>query len=1075
MQATPGPQRSSQRRSPAAASVEPAASYQPSRNYDPPPDAGQRIPSVSAKSQMSKPPPQQDKQISQIEKSVTHLLVATKQLLETLTQWSRKQATEEEVSDVYVRLGYEFNLACRAFSSIGVETADLGPVPDLLRNILEDTLSQTASPQSLDRYLPRIRDIIINLLHGLKRKQAKLRNRPSRDPRSGSATPPARQQSSTNLADSDAELSQSLENLPSGQAQPTRGQSARYEKTPPATSDDATIPRSTSAPGSSGRPMPSEPPPRRDSQKTFTQSSSSSSISNSTIQSIPALPPGNEESQGRPQATPTPASSFPPPPPPPKQQDALAALQRGGDLERRASRRFSAYQISKHLGASPTGIPVLPPSQNSPVPNRGRDVRESMKAVQSRGSVRHSRQRPTSRVGDLSPTRQTQLSQSISEEATEDLEPPQIPAPAEAGPDDSPIAKTPEDKYSPPLTRDNRDLPELGPTLSGPPSTDLHVTPTPDGPIRRTLSRKQSRRRPKDGGGDKIPSALPDTTTASRDLTPPRTQQFTPEDSPPPGKELTLFLQYRSKIKKYVLTEGYEGLTIARLQLAFIEKFAWNTHNNGADLPEIYVQDPVSGVRHELEDLTDVKDRSVLVLNVEVLDEVKKHFDDGLDDVRRLVEGVRNVIDDQGVMMQRFSDRQLEASKDMARIAATPSTQVNAPRFASAKSKAARIGSSPNTVNELQSLRRDIAVLRQSYSNMSSDFVSSMDSIRAKGANIKSVAKIAALPTFEGDAGRAHVNSGKKSLLKDSEELVNRVDDMTDLVEDLRKDVVTRGVRPLPRQLEDTSKDISSLVKELAKVKDFIKREKPVWTKIWEKELNVVCQERDELTQQEELMADLTGDLKDVTDVFQLVEEATKQQNLQNGPTIGIRTASRSLPVETDVDPRMAKDGVLGEVRALQPNHENRLEAIERAEKARQRELESRKGGEFQREIADFVEEGKLKKTGGAEEVDRLRKIKDERARKENFELLAQRRAAMEEREHQAATAPLADTTTEGADEATDNAGSDHLEGRHSDDAETQVKPVEPSTDEQSAEATGPNNTSPTKRSSWIPNIFSGS
>ncbi|KAF7173828.1 hypothetical protein CNMCM5623_006045 [Aspergillus felis] len=122
-----------------------------------------------------------DRQISQIEKSVTHLLVATKQLLETLTQWSRRQASENEVSDVYVRLGYEFNLACRAFNAIGVDTSDLGPVPDLLRTILEDTLSQDASPQSLDRYLPRIRDIIINLLHGLKKKQARLRSRQQRE------------------------------------------------------------------------------------------------------------------------------------------------------------------------------------------------------------------------------------------------------------------------------------------------------------------------------------------------------------------------------------------------------------------------------------------------------------------------------------------------------------------------------------------------------------------------------------------------------------------------------------------------------------------------------------------------------------------------------------------------------------------------------------------------------------------------------------------------------------------------------------------------------------------------------
>ncbi len=67
--------------------------------------------------------------LSQIEKSVTHLLVATKQLLETLTQWSRGNATDTQVSDVYVRLGYEFNMACRAFTAINVDTSDLGTCP----------------------------------------------------------------------------------------------------------------------------------------------------------------------------------------------------------------------------------------------------------------------------------------------------------------------------------------------------------------------------------------------------------------------------------------------------------------------------------------------------------------------------------------------------------------------------------------------------------------------------------------------------------------------------------------------------------------------------------------------------------------------------------------------------------------------------------------------------------------------------------------------------------------------------------------------------------------------------------
>jgi hypothetical protein len=192
-------------------------------------------------------------------------------------------------------------------------------------------------------------------------------------------------------------------------------------------------------------------------------------------------------------------------------------------------------------------------------------------------------------------------------------------------------------------------------------------------------------------------------------------------------------------------------------------------------------------------------------------------------------------------------------------------------------------------------------------------------------------------------------------------------------------------------------------------MKDFLKREKPMWTKIWEQELNLVCTERDELTQQEDLMADLHGDLDDLTGVFKLVEEATRQQNLQNGTAAGgMRSSSRNISLDTDIDPHKAKDGVLGEVRALQPNHETRLEAIERAEKLRQKELESRKGGEFQREVESFVEDGRLKKTGGADEVERMRRLKDERARKENWERAQQRKAEMEAREAEEAAAAAA-------------------------------------------------------------------
>ncbi|KPI37898.1 Bud site selection protein 6 [Cyphellophora attinorum] len=932
-----------------------------------------RTSSGSGRSQKNANP---DKQISQIEKSVTHLLVATKQLLETLTQWSRGQAQEEEVSDVYVRLGYEFNLACRAFNSIGVETADLGNVPDLLRHILEDTLSQPASPQALDNYLPRIRDIIITLLHGLKRKQSKLRGKGSKDSTgsAGGRAPPVRNASLASSASNETGITQMLEGVPSTQSPARAGSPSSSHSRDQSGDGDYNTWSANSASGSLSRGSVNRHSMRR--EPSIPQSDTDSTLSSATAQNIPVQPPF--EANVRPPSE----VNFPhPPPPPPKQTDALAQLQRGGDLERRASRRFSAYQISKHLGASPNGIPI-PPTQNSPIPNRGREVRESMTAVRSRTS--QYRKQPQQKL-DPSPSRSGTIKapETISEE-----EPalstslssgnfPKVTPPDEAGDDDSPIAKTPDEYHKPRSPQDKRDAPILSATLNGPMSPPDSVLsanfPTPQD------EKPEHEFEPEKRADDDAVAVEQKTRDV---MTPPPIQTTDLNSSPPQGKDLTLFLQYRSKIKKFVLPEGYEELTFARLQLAFIEKFSWNTNETGLELPEIYIQDPVSGVRHELEDLSDVKDRSVLVLNIEALDEVKKHFDEGMSGITQTLNAFKLQLESQGNMMTRFSDRQLEASKEMARMSALPSVLTPKPSSSTpaTNNKTSNVASSHASLQEVQSLRRDIAILRQTYGSMSSDFSSAMTEIRAKAANLSS----------------------------ETETLINRVDDLADIVEELRKDVVTRGVRPLPRQLEGVSKEISGTMKELVKLKDFVKREKPIWTKIWEQELKMVMSERDDLTQRDEIIADLDGDLKDVTDIFSLVEEATKQQNLQAqqqggasviGPS-GLRsTSGRNLSFETgDVDPHEAKSGMLDEVRALEPNHESRLEAIERAERARQKELQSRKGGAFQQEVENFVEEGKLKKTGGVEEIERQRRIKDEKAQRENWETMERQRVEVEER-----------------------------------------------------------------------------
>ncbi|GJC85796.1 bud site selection protein 6 [Colletotrichum liriopes] len=873
--------------------------------------------------------------LSQIEKSVTHLLVATKQLLETLTQWSRGQATDGQVSDVYVRLGYEFNMACRAFTAINVDTSDLGNVPELLRSILEATLSQEASTESLEKYLPRIRDIIINLLHGLKRKQQKLRQKQPRDRESGgSAGAPERTTSTSTIGSANTGLTNLLEE---GIQNGYRADAQRES------SQSAGAPASTSP---SRRYIPS-----RD-QSRGSVNSEQSSLSSNTMQDIPVVPPypGDEASMPPAPSGEVNADSFPPPPPPPKQQSsAFAALQKGGDLERRASRRYSQYQISKHLGSAMNGVPMLP-SQNSPIPNRGRgEVRESLRAVQTRETVRQSRI-----------SKQPQLDTSPARAPNRASEAP--PAELPAGRPESPTIHTPEDKY-----------PKPSATLKGPLSDDLPIM-SPDDDRKPEPPSKDE---PKESPGVKTPEKKRDAT-------------FLHEQSPPLTTDLTLFLQYKSKVKKFVLPEGYSELSIGRLQLAFIEKFSWNTQANGADLPEIYIQDPVSGVRHELEDLSDIKDRTVLVLNVEPLDEVKRHIDEGIGQLKKIVQDVKQNMDDQGLAIQRVSERQQEAATEMARLASAPPA-VSAPADGS-KAVGAAGGRklAAGHVTEIQTLRRDLAVMRQAYSNFQSEIQGSMSAIRAKASNVKAAVVKASIPTIEGETGHAYVTKGREQLNTDSDRLVTKVDDLQDLVEDLRKDVVHRGVRPLPRQLETVAMDITKLSKELKKVEDYMKEEKPIWTKIWEKELEDVCKGRDELRLMEDLMIDLQDDLEKASETFALVEQATKEQLKDNGTTASAGTArnfSKGLnSLGNSSDPNAAKDGVLGEVRALQPNHENRLEAIERAEKLRQKELEGRKGNELQRELSNFVEEGKLKKSGGFEEVERARKAKDDMIRRQVWE-----------------------------------------------------------------------------------------
>lgn len=887
---------------------------------------------------------------------MTQLLIATKQLLETLTAWSRQQATEAEVSDVYVRLGSEFNLACRAFTAIGVETSDLGNVPDALRTILESTLSQDASPQSLEVYLPKIREIIINLLHGLKRKQQKLSQKKVRDtgdisgPASTDRGPPPSQQSTP----------------------PTRARSGdSVGENPPRTSS---LPNGSSA--GRGSPPP-YPPSMRVSVSTSTSSRSSHQHSTS-ISSNLSSPPINS---GEMQLTPTveeptrnsmPPQYIPPPPPPPPAQEALAALIREDPLQRRASRRYSAYQIAKLTGVSPNGVAMMPTSSNpSALPRTSRESKESLDAVRVRRSYTA---KSMPRSSETSPKRNVNR---IPEE--HELEP------------DSPTRVSGK-QGGPAIPVKDDELTQTQPSIKIDSASPPAPAPAPAPAQKYNVL-------------EDVPESLtkgPEMTAISSR---PRSDIRRNPSSQSATKDLTLFLQLGRSIKKVVLSDGVDELSLTSLRLLFISKFNYSPPS-GEDFPEIYLQDTVSGVRYELEDLRDVRDRAVLCLNIEVLDEVKRHIDDGIGSLKKLVDGLRGSIEGQTLQITRVAERQEEAAKKIAELSVdapvAPVIGPSPPSFPSPSSALEVTRKQDNTAQliELRDLRKDLAVLRQVYSTFVADINISMTVIKTKASAVKAVA---AQPIVGPNEGRTYVEDGKKTLGTDADALVNRVDDLQDTVEDLRKDVVQRGVRPLVRNLNQVRKEIAQARAELKKMADYIKREKPVFRRVWEREVELVCQEQDFFNMQENLIEDLQDDLDKAAQTFQLVEQCTEQQfknNALNGVAGAPRSSSnRNFPVglvhpDEKRDPAGAKDSILNEVRALQPNHESRLEAIERAEKLRQKELESRVP-EFQKELGEFVVEKKLKKAGGVDEVERLRTARDEKARKEVWE----RKKQMEEEE----------------------------------------------------------------------------
>ncbi|ODV76679.1 AIP3-domain-containing protein [Suhomyces tanzawaensis NRRL Y-17324] len=660
--------------------------------------------------------------LSTIESSVTRLLVSTKHLLESLTQWARHEADDKFVSDAYVKLGNDFRAATRAFTSAGVDISDIGDVPQALRIILEAALSEPPSQENLDRFLPNIRNIIVTLLQNLKSKQVKAK-----------VLSQEKQQRSKQLT------------------------AEQITPTPTSTTDTPVQNRKTS-----------NPPPRQ------------------------------------PQAS---------------QNDALAQLQNSNLLQRRASKRFSAYQYAKLTNfPSPNGLPKITSDSNT-----------------------------------------------------------------------------------------NRSL----------------LVPTNDH-VRRIDEVKEIETK---------------------------------------AEQTFIFLKIGNKTKKI---EIKLPVSFASLRLLFVEKFAYSP--GSSSFPEIYIEDPKSGVTYELEDhlLDDVKCGSLLCLNVS----------DGPSDIQKSLE----------VQFEMLTAKVESISTGISNEikSAVSSIEIPAPIQPAVVQEGKKITSSlnPGIIREVVNIQRDLKVMRQLQSNNKETIKTILGGLILKVREFQE----SGLDVSK-SSNRAYMDSCHLKLSEESDQLLTKVDDLQDIMEALRKDVAQRGVRVSEKQLKNTKREIEEARTSLRTMTGYISSEKSVWKKIWEAELDKVCEEQQFFNLQDDLTQDLEDDIKKIQETFDLIEQCSSEQTKQSAYKRNRVVAQLHIP-EPGESIHGMKDAVLNEVAALRPNHESRLEAIEKAEKLRERERELMKLSKFQEELGEFVEDGKLKKSGGIEEVERMRKEKDNENLKSSFGII---------------------------------------------------------------------------------------
>ncbi|KAG0077397.1 Bud site selection protein 6 [Podila epicladia] len=818
-----------------------------------------------------------------IEATVTKLLVATKQLLEGLTLWSQQRMTEDQVSDIFVQLATQFNLASQSFHEVGIDTSELAHIPDDLRNCLETALGEEPSPTSLDQYLPKIKEVIINLLQGLRQKQNIYREQHD-------------------------------------------AKTARYQASSPTTSTSPTPSTSRS----------------KSSAAYFRQPSSMRSPELEGIVGGASTARSQSLSAG-----PQPTFSISTPRDEPLHAETLASLRKSDAITRRASSRRHSQRFSTLLEQNAPTIPrrqAMDPSLLSTY--AGYVSSQGSNPGSPNVSLPHN-QFPPSISHDQFPPSPSLSTSSLSRSMEGMPLPPIIPVPLPPS-GSSPLSGS--------ITS-----PLLGSSMIPPgPGSDGHSTQSP------MLN----------GSTDTIPALAP----MEQSLMEAHSSSSLPLSEPlsvePIDPSLTLFLQVGKSVKK----TRFEGdLTHSSLRMLFMEKFQYNPGQD--DFPTIYVKDPQTNIHYELESMADVKQNAFLSLNVDEMENIQRKMDQGfatlskeLHEIKKAQEATEQARQ-KAVTVSTPSERSPNPeSSQMLRSMVQKVLAKNKPAVLSPEISASSQGRFSAAdlkpkFEEVQSLRRDLSVVRQLYTELQTETKTMLSSLAGYTSQIRKQALEAPV------SSRLFIESGKVKLDKKSEDLTNKIEDLQDVVEDMKLNVTQRRGRPSDISMTFVDKQCEEIGQEIAELSDYIQTLRPSWKKTWEVELQTIVKEQMFLKEQEALLEDLKEDRGSLLQTLGNLRKLLELQLKSSANGLGGLREFHFQPAPVDEGFEGLKT-VMEEVKLIAPDSDKRLRAMAQMEKLRHIELSNRID-EFEEELTNFVGESKLRKTGGAQEVERQRQQRD--------------------------------------------------------------------------------------------------